>query len=56
VTRYALLLIAFILAGCSGSLGIGGEDGVGVRSSVGIDGKILEIAPTNGDGEVANTD
>lgn len=58
MTRYALLLIAFILAGCTGSLGVGGEDGVGVRSSIGVDGKILEIAPTDGDGyvDVANTD
>jgi hypothetical protein len=48
---YALLLTALLLAGCTGSLGVGGEDGVGVRSSVGIDGKILEIAPTDGDGD-----
>ncbi|MGA2500466.1 MAG: hypothetical protein ABSH20_22205 [Tepidisphaeraceae bacterium] len=50
--RYLLLLVvAAALTGCTGAFGVGGEDGVGLKSSVGIDGKIVEIAPADGNGD-----
>jgi predicted small secreted protein len=43
---------AAMLAGCSTSLGFGDEeDGVGVKSSVAKDGKILVVEPTDGEGK-----
>ncbi|MFI5379442.1 MAG: hypothetical protein ACHRHE_09105 [Tepidisphaerales bacterium] len=50
--RYLLLLVAGVcLSGCTGAFGVGGEDGVGLKSSVGMDGKIVEIAPADGNGD-----
>ena len=50
--RYLLLLVAIVsLTGCTGAFGVGGEDGLGVKSSVGMDGKIVEIAPADGNGD-----
>ena len=46
-----VLVVAACLTGCTGAFGFGGEDGVGLKSSVGIDGKIVEIAPTDGNGD-----
>jgi hypothetical protein len=47
----ALICLA-MLAGCSTSLGFGDEeDGVGVKSSVAKDGKILVVEPTDGEGK-----
>jgi hypothetical protein len=50
--RYALLmLMLMVVAGCTSSFGLGGEKGVGVKTAVGMDGKIVEIVPTDGNGE-----
>lgn len=50
--RYALLLVMLIVVtGCTSSLGLGGQKGVGLRSSLGMDGKIVEITPTDGNGD-----
>jgi hypothetical protein len=51
--RYLLVLALLTgIAGCTTSFGVGGEGGVGLRTSVGMDGKIVEIAPADGNGEV----
>jgi hypothetical protein len=48
--KYALLTLILALTGCTTSPGVGGENGV--RSSVGIDHKTLEIAPTADHGDI----
>jgi hypothetical protein len=50
--RYLLLLIvAVYLSGCTGAFGVGGGEGFGLKSSVGMDGKIVEISPADGNGD-----
>jgi hypothetical protein len=45
----AMLIIG--LSGCTSSIGFGGDDGAGIKSSVAKDGKILMVEATDGDGK-----
>ncbi len=50
--RYLLVLLAAaFLSGCTGAFGVGGENGIGLKSSIGMDGKIVEISPADGNGD-----
>lgn len=54
---WAVLLVGLLLlgfSGCSSSLGFGDEDGVGLRGTIGKDGKILAVEPTDGEGKPSN--
>jgi predicted small secreted protein len=49
--RQALvLLVLFVLAGCTSSIGFGDDDGVGIKGSLGKDGRIVCLEPTDGEG------
>ena len=51
--KYALLLIGLLfVAGCSSSLGFGGDEGLGVKGSIAKDGRIVALEPTDGDGRL----
>jgi hypothetical protein len=47
-----LLISVDFIAGCSGSLGFGDENGVGIRSTVAKDGKLFAIETADGEGNI----
>jgi hypothetical protein len=46
-----LCLSLLALAGCSSTIGFGDDDGVGLRSSIGKEGKIFVVEGTDGNGQ-----
>jgi hypothetical protein len=51
--KFSILLLNLLFAaGCTSSLGFGGDEGVGIKSSLAKDGKIVSIEPTDGDGRL----
>jgi hypothetical protein len=52
VLTIPLVLALLAAGGCTSAFGVGGEDGFGLRTSVGMDGKIVDISPADGNGNV----
>jgi hypothetical protein len=47
-----LLILVHFGSGCSGSLGFGDENGVGLRGTVAKDGKVFAIETADGEGNI----